>query len=116
MVEFVVLEFPGDAPDAAYAPELRRLAASGTVRILDALGVRKTPTGVVEIVDPPGGLIGGEDVDDIAADLPPGHSAVVLVLDHAWEGGARSGLRGTGGRVTLATPAVAEFSRPSRAG
>jgi hypothetical protein len=107
MQEFVVIEFPGDAPDAAYAPELRRLAAAGVVRILDALLVRKTPTGVVEIVDPAGGLIGEEDVDDITADLAAGHTAVVLVIDHAWEGGARSGLRGIGGRVTLATPAVA---------
>lgn len=114
-MEFVVIEFPGDALDAAYAPELRRLAASGAVRILDSLRVRKTPSGVVEIVDPAGGLIGDEDVDDIAADLAPGHTAVVLVLDHAWEGGARSGLRGTGGRITLSTPAAAEPSRSSRA-
>jgi hypothetical protein len=107
MLEFVVLDFPGDAPDAAYAPELRRPAASGTVRILDALLVRKSTSGTVEVVDPAGGLIGDEDIDDVAADLAPGHTAVVLVLDHAWEAGARSGLRGTGGRVVLATPAVA---------
>jgi len=107
MVEFVVLEFPGDGPDEAYAPELRRLAASGTVRVLDALLVRKTHTGIAEVLDPAAGLIGDEDVDDVAADLVPGHTAVVLVIDHAWEGGARSGLRGTGGRVVLATPAIA---------
>jgi uncharacterized membrane protein len=107
MVEFVVLDFPGESPGAAYASELRRLAASGTVRILDALLVRKSHAGVLEIVDPAGGLIGDEDVDDVAAELAPGHTAVVLVIDHAWEGGARHGLRGTGGRVILATPAMA---------
>lgn len=107
MREFVVLEFSGDAPDAAYAPELRRLAAAGTVRILDALLVRKTSAGAVEIIDPSSGLIGEEDIDDVAAELAPGHTAVVLVLDHACEGGVRAALRATGGRVTLATPAVA---------
>ena len=89
MREFVVLEFSGAAPDTAYAPELRRLAAAGSVRILDALLVRKTLAGMIEILDPSGGLIGDEDVDDVATELAPGHSAAVLVLDHAWEGGVR---------------------------
>lgn len=110
MREFVVLDFACAAPE--YGPELRRLAASGTVRILDTLLVHKTESGAVEIADPRGwagglaGLIGEEDVDDVAAELAPGHTAVVLLLDHACEGGVRAALRETGGRVVLATPAI----------
>ncbi len=119
-VEFVVVGFPGNRIDPSLADAMREQVERGTIRVIDLLflekgmdgSVRSTELeevmsdqsyagfgGVAQSVD---GLIAGADVLEIAEDLAPGASAMIVLFEHVWLRQLRAGIEASGGRVLLA--------------
>lgn len=121
-VELIALAFPGtDVPDRVLA-EVRALAGSTQVRVVDVVVVRPDATGfeVVEIADLAGdaaadlaalagsGLAGEHDLHLVAESLPTGAGALVLVVEHLWALGLAAAAREAGAVVTVAELVPAE--------
>ncbi|HET6689961.1 MAG TPA: DUF6325 family protein [Miltoncostaeaceae bacterium] len=100
-VDIVILGFPGNKFTGQIAPAIMDLVESGTVRLLDLLFVMKDADGTVTTIDiqdldpetgpaflavdvqAPGAL-NAEDADELADDLPPNTSALVVAFENAW--------------------------------
>jgi uncharacterized membrane protein len=117
-MEFVVVEFPAATIDARFADRLRDVVASGNVRIVDLMVVRRDERGAATVlefadVEPESarpyadivgsieGLIGDEDVRKIAESVEPGASALIVLLEHVWLAGIAGAMADAGGRVVL---------------
>jgi len=113
-VEILLISFDGDRPGAALGRALRELIEEKTISLLDLLFVARSADGelrIVEMEDLPQkaelpdlqlgelGLAGLEDVEELAAELPPGTSAAVLVVELAWARNFASVLAASGGAV-----------------
>ncbi len=100
-VDVVIIGFPGNKFTGRIAPALLNLVDSGTVRILDLLFVSKDIDGVtttieladldpdagpafLEVAVTAAGALGPEDAEEIADDLEPGSSALVVAFENAW--------------------------------
>lgn len=100
-IDFAVVEFPGDATGEATAAALVDLVDAATVRLYDLVVVRKADDGTCTEVDlgsasdgevgelrafagARSGLLGDEDLADVADVLDPGKLGVVLVYENAW--------------------------------
>jgi hypothetical protein len=98
-VEYLVIAFPDGVVNGDVGPELADLARKEIIRILDLVFLTKDFTGDVttlefdeldvlpeltEIDAEVGGLIGGDDIDFIAADMAPGTAAAVLLVEDLW--------------------------------
>ena len=98
-VEYIIVGFPGNAFNGDVAPELGRLVASGTIRILDLVFVIKDADGNVESMEfedhddvalfaavdgEVGGMINQEDIDYAGEALEPGSSAALLIWEDVW--------------------------------
>ena len=100
-VDIVILGFPGNKFTGRIAPALMDLVDSGTIRVLDLLFVTKDADGVTTAIDlqdldpetgpaflevtvhEPGAL-GPEDAEEIADDLPPNSSALLIAFENSW--------------------------------
>ena len=100
-VDIVILGFPGNKFTGRIAPALMDLVDSGTIRVLDLLFVTKDADGVTTAIDlqdldpetgpaflevtvhQPGAL-GPEDAEEIADDLPPNSSALLIAFENSW--------------------------------
>lgn len=118
-MELVVAEFPGGVPGEALAPELRRLVDQDVIRIVDITFVRRHVDGTVsllELSDHQGdpayealdtvvqavdGLIAEQDLTEIADELGPDTTAIVLLFEHTWAGTLRGILSSAGGEVVF---------------
>lgn len=113
-VEILLISFDGDRPGAALGRALRELIEEKTITLLDLIFVTRDADGdlrIVEVDDLPQkaelpdlelgelGLAGLDDVEELAADLPPGTSAAVLVVELAWARNFASVLAASGGAV-----------------
>ncbi|THV42805.1 DUF6325 family protein [Glycomyces buryatensis] len=112
-VDMVLVEFPGNQFRGEILAELERLVDDGTIRVLDALLVRKDPDGTVtwleaedadddrlaRLVGDSIDLLAEEDAEAIADELEPNSSVGMLVFEHAWAGKLAGAIRGTEGRV-----------------
>ena len=113
-VEILLISFDGDRPGAALGEALTDLIAEKTITLLDLIFVSRSMEGdlrIVEVEDLPEkaqlpdlalgelGLAGLDDVEELAADLPPGTSAAVLVVELAWARQFASVLAASGGAV-----------------
>jgi len=113
-VEILLISFDGDRPGAALGRALRELVEEKTITLLDLLFVARDADGdlrIVEADDLPQkaelpdlqlgelGLAGLDDVEELAAELPPGTSAAVLVVELAWARNFASVLAASGGAV-----------------
>ena len=113
-VEILLISFDGDRPGAALGRALRELIEEKTITLLDLLFVARSADGelrIVEVEDLPQkaelpdlqlgelGLAGLDDVEELAAELPPGTSAAVLVVELAWARNFASVLASSGGAV-----------------
>lgn len=129
-IEVVVIAFPGNRFNGRILPELKKLVDSGTVSIIDGLLVSKDADGDVSFleIDQVDGdedsaqlaelcvrfdeLISDEDVAELAADLDPESSEVVLVFEHTWLRPLRDAIVDAGGvlaaDVRVPPEAVAE--------
>ena len=94
------------------APEVAKLVANGTVRILDLVFVAKDEQGDTislefdqmdelaafgDIDGEVGGLVNEEDLDHVAADLPPGNAALVILWEDLWAVPLVEAVRESGG-------------------
>jgi hypothetical protein len=100
-VDILILGFPGNKFTGRIAPAIMDLVESGTIRILDLLFVMKDADGTmttidIEDLDPdlgpaflevgvhaPGAL-NDEDAEELAEDIPPNSSALVVAFENAW--------------------------------
>ena len=94
-----MVAFPGNQFNGDIAPEIDRLMASGLVRVLDLVFVAKDEQGDTitlefdqldelaafgDLEGEVGGLVNMEDLDHVAANLPEGNSALVIVWEDVW--------------------------------
>jgi hypothetical protein len=115
-VDYLVVEFPAGASSftGEMAAELRNLADSGTIRVIDVLILTKDEDGTVEAAElsdiPELGelqaleaqlaeLLAAEDVDHLAAAMEPGSTAGVLIWENTWAAPFASAVRHSGGQL-----------------
>ena len=117
-VDYLVVGFPADKADfsGAMAEELKKLIASGTIRVLDLIMVTRGDDGTVEAAELRDSdesevgelrsleadlslLLASEDVERVGADLEPGSTAAVLVWENTWAGPLASAIRHSGGEL-----------------
>jgi hypothetical protein len=111
-VSYTVVAFPGNQFNGDIAPEVEKLVANGTVRILDLVFVGKDEAGDTislefdqldelaafgEIEGEVGGLVNMEDLDLVASNLPEGNSALVIVWEDLWARPLVEAMRASGG-------------------
>lgn len=111
-VSYTVIAFPGNQFNGNIAPEVAKLVADGTVRILDLVFVAKDEQGDTislefdqmdelaafgDIEGEVGGLVNTEDLDHVAANLPAGNSALVILWEDAWAQPLAEAIRASGG-------------------
>ncbi|MDE0573872.1 DUF6325 family protein [Demequina sp. B12] len=101
-VEIAVIAFHGGEFKGDIVKELTALVESGTISIIDGVFVRRVGdddleyveldqetddaaiTQLASLLDRVDGLVSEEDVEDLAADLPVGGAAAMLVFEHTW--------------------------------
>jgi len=100
-VDVVIIGFPGNKFTGRIAPALRELVDSGTIRLLDLLFVMKDLDGTVTTVDiadldpesgpeymnisvAQSGALGSEDAEEVADDLEPNSSALLVAFENLW--------------------------------
>jgi len=113
-VEILLITFDGDRPGSALSEALLELVEEKTITLLDLIFVSRSVEGdlrIVEIDELPEkaqlpdldlrelGLAGLDDVEELAAQLPPGASAAVLVVELSWARHFASVLAASGGAV-----------------
>jgi Family of unknown function (DUF6325) len=115
-VDYLVVEFPAGAGSftGEMAAELRALAGSGAIRVIDALILTKDADGAVEAADLSdlagleelhaieaglAELLAAEDVDHLAASMQPGSTAGVLIWENLWAAPFASAVRRSGGQL-----------------
>ena len=115
-IDYVVLEWNGEQPDAGEVqPLLLDLVDRGIIRILDIAFLAKDEDGSVSGIDigdlkqvaaafaefegASSGLLGFDDLQEAAAALDPGTSAAVLVWENRWAAPVAVALRRSGGQL-----------------
>src|ERR1700749_2980016 len=115
-VDYLIVEFPAGASSftGEMAAQLRALADSGTIRVIDVLILTKDTDGIVEateLSDTAGlgelkaieaelaELLAAEDVDHLAAAMEPGSTAGVLIWENTWAAPFASAVRHSGGQL-----------------
>ena len=115
-VDYLVVEFPAGASSftGEMAAELRALADSGTIRVIDVLILTKAADGTVEATELPdagelgelqvieaelGALLAADDVGRFAAAMEPGSTAGVLICENLWAAPFASAARRSGGQL-----------------
>ncbi len=110
------MEFPAGASSftGEMAAELRALADSGTIRVIDVLILTKSADGVVEATELSdvgefgelqaieaelGELLAADDVDRLAAAMEPGSTAGVLIWENLWAAPFASAVRRSGAQL-----------------
>jgi hypothetical protein len=100
-VDVVIIGFPGNKFTGRIAPALMKLVENGTVRILDLLFVSKDADGVTTTIDlsdldpevgpaylnvsvTASGALGPEDAEEVADDLAPNSSALLIAFENSW--------------------------------
>ena len=113
-VSYTIIAFPGNRFTGKIVPELEKLIANGTVRILDLVFVAKDEAGDTislefdqmdelipfgELEGEVGGLINVEDLDHVAQGLPEGNSALIILWEDLWALGFVEAVQEAGGVV-----------------
>jgi hypothetical protein len=100
-IDVVIIGFPGNKFSGQIAPAIMDLVDAGTIRVIDLLFVMKDADGVVLTIDAADldpdtgpsfmainviqpGALGPEDADEIAEDLEPNTSALLIAFENAW--------------------------------
>jgi len=115
-VDLPVLEFPDGAAPGGGLPQLLDLVDRGLIRLLDLVYLRKDRAGRAAEVDladveqhgqphlvafdgARSGLLGEEDVEDVAEMMDPGSSAALLMYENRWAEPLATALRRAGARM-----------------
>ncbi len=129
-IEIVVIGFESGTFTGEIVQELSALVDAGTISIVDGLFVRRTGEDELEfleldqvaddsdvsrladLADRIDGLVSDEDVDELAADLPVGGAAAILVFEHTWVKPLRDAVVAAGGElaesIRIPGPVVSE--------
>ena len=100
-IDVVIIGFPGNKFSGQIAPAIMDLVDAGTIRVIDLLFVMKDADGVVLTIDAADldadtgprfmainviqpGALGPDDADEIAEDLEPNTSALLVAFENAW--------------------------------
>jgi hypothetical protein len=100
-IDYVLIEFPPDGPTSSTAEAVMRLVDRGIVRLYDMVMVRKGEDGAVQNVEASelapeaafafselegarSGLLGTDDVAEVAGALDPGKIGLLLLFENAW--------------------------------
>ncbi|GAA1059108.1 DUF6325 family protein [Agromyces bracchium] len=113
-VDVYVVSFEGDRLDEATATALGELMVGDEIRLLDLLIVSRGDDGEVtvreyeEFRDEAGftvveleasGIVGDEDIDDLADSIPPGTSGAIMAIELLWAKKIASAFAASGGEV-----------------
>jgi hypothetical protein len=115
-IDYVVLEWPSDAPATGEIPKLLLdLVDRGVIRVLDIAFVTKTEDGTVaaleagdmataaalfaEFEGASSGLLEFADLEEAAAALEPGTSGTVIVWENRWAAPIAVAVRRAGGQL-----------------
>ena len=115
-VDYLIVEFPAGASSftGEMAAELRALADSGTIRMIDVLILTKDADGTVEATELSdlgelgevrvvaaelGELLAANDVEHLAVAMEPGSTAGVLIWENLWAASFASAVRRSGGQL-----------------
>ncbi|MFE6733182.1 DUF6325 family protein [Microbacterium sp. NPDC057650] len=113
-VEYTLVGFEGDRPDAGVVDALAEILATGYLRLVDFLLISKSDAGdvtVVEVEDDPegldlgdialaaSGLTGEEDIAEFAELVPPGGSAALIAVELTYARELASRFASSGGVV-----------------
>jgi uncharacterized membrane protein len=114
-IEFIVIGFPETPSGGRIASEIQSLVDREVVTLVDGLLISKDDDGEVTYVEieqadadqsikalsdllgEAQGLVAEEDVDEIAAQLEPGASALMLVFENTWLKPVRDAIADAGG-------------------
>jgi Family of unknown function (DUF6325) len=116
-IQMMVIAFPESRFNGEIRPRVEELVKQGMVRLVDVLLVQKADDGSVEVTELDetddeikalGGdlaeqldLVSAEDAEEMAADLQPGGSGLILVLEHAWMKPLDDAIADSGGTVVV---------------
>ena len=115
--DLYVVAFPEDHVPAAVRQALLDTLASGVITLLDLTLIKKSADGSLQLVEIENlgdefdlsvvnatstGLIGDEDLDDVAAELEPGTSALAVLLENTWARQLAGAILGSGAAVVAA--------------
>jgi uncharacterized membrane protein len=115
-LQLIVIRYEGDRVDDAIGRELSTLEQERAVRVVDLALVGRSadaPPRVRRVRDFTDaelepfrgatgdlmGLLRPTLLEDVAADLPPGTTALVALVDHTWTTGLRDAVRRSGGEL-----------------
>lgn len=115
-VDFLVIEFPKDEANftGEMADELVKLVDAGTIRVIDAIILKKEDDGSVDAIElSDAGELGGlaeietqlaellaaDDVEHLANAMEPGTVAGVLVYENIWAAPFGAAARRAGGQL-----------------
>jgi Family of unknown function (DUF6325) len=115
-LDYLVIEFPGSRMTGEGLPLLIDLVDRGIIRILDLAFIRKERDGSVvrlhladmepaaamrlaEFEGASSGLLDQEDIDNTAAVIEPGSTAVLLIYENRWAAPLAVALRRGGGQM-----------------
>ncbi|WP_084077044.1 DUF6325 family protein [Demequina sp. NBRC 110057] len=116
-IEIVVIGFESGTFKGEIVQELSALVDAGTISIVDGLFVRRTGedeldyveldqvgddsevSRLAEVADRIDGLVSEEDVEELAAELPVGGAAAILVFEHTWVKPLRDAIAAAGGEL-----------------
>ncbi len=113
-LEYVVIGYEGDHFTSEILPALNTIQESDLIRVVDLVFVSKAADGTVtvrevnelgeeeldsygDMVEELMGLLTAQDVDHLAETIPPGTSAVIVLLEHTWTLGLADAVRKAGG-------------------
>jgi hypothetical protein len=111
-VQFIAVGFPADATyEGRVIAQIEKLEASGSLRVLDVLFVRKDPeTGALETIDVQSeelqALAGTRtlgvsrrEIEEVGDELAPGQAAGMILVEHVWAGELAEAIESTGGGI-----------------
>jgi Family of unknown function (DUF6325) len=119
-MEYYLIGFSGERPGPEVVGAILDLVRAGTIRVCDLVFARRSQDGgltVLEMEDVAGewgftdlepdelGLVGENDINELADTIDPGTSAAILVVEHRWARNFAQALANAGG-VVLATAQV----------
>ena len=100
-IELLIVEFPDEELHVEIIPSIQQMVAAGTVRIADLVFLIQRADGEVNsveladagdevtsalngVIDSFDGLLSVDDIDDLAAGLDSGSSALVVLFENTW--------------------------------
>ncbi|WP_062071798.1 DUF6325 family protein [Demequina sediminicola] len=116
-IEIVVLGFEHGQFKGDIVARLNDLVEAGTITVIDGVFVRRDGADdltyleldqvsddpeaarLAEVMDRVDGLVSEDDVEELAADLPVGGAAAMLVFEHTWMKPVRDALEAAGGEL-----------------